>query len=217
VEPSTQVRAAWDSGLGGLEHIVPPCYTHSSLAVIDAIFSIRAHYTSARKAVTRYAARFDVPDIGLDVELEDEWDIASLAGNLAALSDEELTDLFGSSQQTGGRLKATAVRDAADSLVKARLTDRPSVSALALDDRRGRDAWASVVGLGDATWRYVRILLGCEDVKPDRMILGWLENALGNRPSEAEAVDLVADLASTLGMQRRIVEHSIWRYQSGRT
>jgi hypothetical protein len=217
VRPAERIRAAWDSGPGGLELVVPPGYTHSALAVIDAVFSIRSHYTSARKAVTLYAARFEVPDIGLDPKLTDEGNITSLAQNLAGLTDEELTDLFGSRQQTGGRLKATAVHDAANSLLDAGLADRTSISALSHEDPKGRDAWTSVTGLGDATWRYVRILLGCDDVKPDRMILAWLEDASGSRPNETEAIGLVTDLAASLDMPRHIVEHSISRYQSGRT
>lgn len=214
-----QVREGWARGPAGLELVDPPGYASSALGVIDAVFSIRASYSATRNVVTRYASHHDVVDIGFLPNNPDDHDLVALRDNLTNQSDQQLIDLFGSAQHTGRRLKATAVRDAAINLVAAGIRNRADLASLDNDPdqrRQAAAAWTGVVGLGDATWRYLRILMGSQDVKPDRMILGWLQGVLGYRPSTGEAVELVAELAEQLNQPQRVVEHAIWRYQSKR-
>jgi len=71
--------------------------------------------------------------------------------------------------------------------------------------------------------RYFRMLAGDDtQVKPDRMILRFLCEALGSSVGTDEAVELVRGASSILekdfpGMNPRLLDHEIWKYQRGRS
>ena len=76
--------------------------------------------------------------------------------------------------------------------------------------------WRSLPGQRSGiSWRYLRMLVGLEDVKPDRMVIRFLEGALNRSVDIEEAVDLVRAAAGRLDVGERALDHEIWEFQSG--
>ena len=60
------------------------------------------------------------------------------------------------------------------------------------------------------------ILLGQEGVKPDRMIIRFLEESLSRKVSPDEAQELLAKVAMTKNLSQIQLDHAIWNYQRER-
>jgi hypothetical protein len=60
------------------------------------------------------------------------------------------------------------------------------------------------------------MLLGQEGIKPDRMIIRFLEKALDRKVSPDEARELLAEVARKLNLSQIQLDHAIWNYQRGR-
>ena len=83
--------------------------------------------------------------------------------------------------------------------------------------------WLGQPGQRSGTsWRYLRMLTGQDDVKPDRMVRRFVARALGfgenaeTSVSEDKSVDLICDAAEAFGVSQRILDHEIWNYESNR-
>ena len=215
------LETAWNQGPGTLELVDPPGYAHAGIAVIDAVWSIQLRYDRyVRPTVQRF-----VGDRGLDVGTDAasrpgfvEYGTAALFAELEGLTDGELVERFGSNHQASGRLKGVVVREVAQRLSAAGLDTRTD---LVEPDDPGYDeqkqAWVGVHGLGGVTWSYFRLLAGCDAVKPDIMVTRWVADALGHeRVSASDGAKALEDLAERLNERRRVVDHAVWRWQSGR-
>lgn len=82
-----------------------------------------------------------------------------------------------------------------------------------------REAWQQIPGQRSSLtgWRYLLLLAGKQEVKPDRMILRFVADAVGRDVREDEAAELVSAAAGLLEVQARELDYQIWQYQSGRT
>lgn len=205
----------------------PAGYADASLSLIDAVYSMNAHYTGVLRVVHRYART-----VGIDVvaygrtRRRPEHRVSDLVRSLEGRDAEALaTDVFGNRSRGSGRLKALLVANVARNLVSLGVDGQED---LAPQDthayERQKGAWTAVHGLGPATWRYFRLLNGKEDVKPDRMLQRWVQAALclPNIPSASATVALLEDLRRTLEarwgqrVSRRAIDQTIWFHESGR-
>ncbi|WP_230082736.1 hypothetical protein [Arsenicicoccus cauae] len=68
------------------------------------------------------------------------------------------------------------------------------------------------------TYSYLLLLAGLPSVKPDRMVLRFLQQALGADATLTtnHAVELVMAAAQELEVSPRTLDHVIWRAASGR-
>jgi hypothetical protein len=209
-------------------------WTHLSLCVLDAVFSIGARYSTTRRTVHTYAAH-----AGLTHVLEPAHAVA--AGEFT-LTEEPVTalrarikehgpetfarDVVRNRQRTsprGGIPKAEAALGYATVLERHDVLRLADVPGLLVDDARlGRveAALAQVPGHGAYGIRagYLWMLAGSDDlIKPDRMVLGWLTGVLGRTPSVSEARTLLAVVATTLGVTAWQLDHAIWNAQRSMT
>ncbi len=79
--------------------------------------------------------------------------------------------------------------------------------------------WRRLTGQrsSDTGWRYLLLLAGADEVKPDRMICRFVARALGcSAVASATAAVLVREAAGLLGVPVRVLDHAIWRWESGR-
>ena len=214
------------------EHLVAPAgYRDSSLALIDAIFSMQARYESVLTIVHRYAAWANIEVAGLPIDAgePDQHDLGALGALIGDLEGEDLArEVFGSRAKSpsSNRLKAALVVDAASRLrsppvnvVARQDVEQMPAGARHLEQKR---AWASVVGLGPITFEYFRMLCGAESSKPDIMVVRWLEATTGRRPTWQQALVQIRELTDALEqhwgqpVSQRAVDHTIWLHQSGR-
>lgn len=185
-----------------------------ALCVLDAIWSMGVRYQSVERVLERY--REQLPGHTRPSDL-----LAAISG---AGGPVEFADLMRNRQRTSTRsgvLKAEAVRQAAEVLVRARVETPADLRALDAEDlgevKRG---WLGVHGQRSGiSWRYLLMLAGVPEVKPDRMIVRFVAGALGTDPralSSAEAAALVIRAAAALGAEPRDLDHRIWLVESRR-
>ena len=193
-----------------------------ALAVIDAIWSIGTRYPITRGVIGRYRGfrRRGQADASND-SLTDLLDLYERLGGIDAFIDT-IGTRNRVSTQPGATRKAEAVHTAA-SLLKGLGLDTAEQFRAADGTELGRsaqEAWRTVPGQGSGiSWRYLRMLLGLPDVKPDRMVRRFTAAALGveqDTLAPDDVATLVQAAATRMNVDPRALDHEIWEYQSGR-
>ncbi len=202
-----------------LEWLEPDGYPDSlGLCVLDAIWSIGVRYGGVQNVVARYRElrRATGADPTSDSVADVRQAIAAVGGPEAfadAVHNRQLTST------RNGVLKAAAVDEACAALLTVSIT---TTTDLRSADPRSREAaktaWCAVPGQGSGiSWRYLLLLSGDQEVKPDRMIVGFVGEALGRTPTPDAAANAITAAAAHLGVPLRALDHAAWRHQSGRT
>lgn len=205
-------------------------WTHLSLCVLDAVFSIGARYATTIRTVRSYAAHAGLTHVAEPAEAVGAGTFAAAEEPVTALR-ERLEDRGPGSfarevvfnrQRTsprGGVLKAEAA------LGYSRVLERHSIQRLAdVTDLLVDDAALAAVeteltrtpghGTHGVRMGYLWMLAGSDDlIKPDRMVLGWLTAGLGRTPTVPDARDILADTAGALGVTPWQLDHAIWNAQ----
>lgn len=193
-----------------------------ALCVIDSVQSTGVNYASVGKVLDRYRAyrreQGAEPATDGTAELLASFDECS--------GPDPWASRIGTRNRTstrGGILKAEAIRDAARVLAEAGIETTTALRAAADDEVRleqVRKAWCAVKGQRSGiTWRYVVMLAGVPGVKPDRMIIRYVADALEipRRSVGSEfAAEIVTAAAPELDMSATALDHAIWRFQRGR-
>ena len=191
-----------------------------ALAVIDAIWSTGTRYPITRGVIGRYRRRREWE--GGDATQDSLTDLLSLYELLGGV--DQFIDQIGTrnriSTQPNAIRKGDAVHQAATLLVELGIDT--AAQFLAVDGtelgERARTAWLTVPGQGSGiSWRYLRMLLGLPDVKPDRMVTRFVLSALGaeeNTIGHDAVVRLVRGAAEHFGVEQRALDHEIWEFQS---
>jgi hypothetical protein len=197
---------------------VPDGYRDSlALCILDAVWSIGVRYRSVENVVDTYR-RLREQDGALP-NLDDAAALVDLIERLGGPA--AFADAVGNRQRTStcnGVLKAEAVSLAAQALVAA-VVDAAWQLREADSDQLGRakSQWRRVPGQrSGVSWRYLLLLTGRQEVKPDPMIMGFVSAARARPTTAAVAADLVLAAADRMGVEPRVLDHRIWRYQSGR-
>lgn len=166
-------------------------------ALIDAVLSISAQYGTAENGVRGAVARYRA-DVGSDRP--------NNLARLAAKDPEQLQSVL-NNQKISGRTKASAIVEAATNLLAAGVK-----SADDLDPRNPahKKAYTSVHGLASVTWEYFGMLLGKPGIKADRWIIHFVNRALGQEVSAAEARSLLIGAAERLESTSTELDHAIW-------
>lgn len=197
---------------------IPGGYPDSlASCVLEAVWSLGVHYDRhVRPLLDRYrdllptAARDTASD--LVAAIDD-------AGGPTAFA-ETLRNRQRTSTHKSGILKAEAVYMAAHLLSSQGIeTPRELLETVAEDGSALKGKWKEIPGQksSDTGWRYLLLLAGSQQVKPDRMIKRFVGAALGRTVNEAEAARLLTSAAPLLGVDLRALDHAVWRHQSGRS
>lgn len=202
-------------------------YQSLPLCVIDAVFSIGVRYGAVQRVVSRYCQRFRLmrvrhPQSGLPPREEQE-SITSLCERFAELGFGEMTEsVFDNRQRTSPRngiLKSEAVLEFADVLRSHGVEyfqDVPAAMQEAVLEQKIRQIPGQGSGI---SLSYLWMLAGSdESVKPDRMVVCFLENALGRPVRLVEAQPLLSQAAALLqdsfpGVTPRLLDNEIWKLQ----
>lgn len=201
--------------LGPTDKIVRPSGYPNSLAmcVMDSIWSLSANYKRhVMPVLHRYASEKGVKNLQdvHDSPAELVTFIESRPGGPSAFAD-----LVRNHQRTSTRngvLKAEAVYEAAK-LFQQSETSTPT--QLLKNAETVEAAWRRLPGqCSSATgWRYLLLLAGAAEVKPDRMIIRFVERAVGRTPTPDQARDLVLAASERLAVDPAALDHAIWIHQ----
>lgn len=202
--------------------VVPKLYRESlALAVIDSIQSIGVRYGSVVTVLDNYR------DFRRERNAEPNADGASeLVGTFDELGgSDEWAATIGNRHKTstapGAPLKAQVIEQAARGLLAQQIdTAQQFREQLAGDERESelKRWWLALPGQRSGiSWGYVTALVGLPSVKPDRMIVRYFADAMGNeRLTPLEAGSLLKQVAGALQEDPFLVDHNLWRLQSGR-
>jgi hypothetical protein len=205
-------------------------YASLPLCVIDAVFSIGVKYGSVRNVVERYCERFGVPKLARDRSgpppVAEQESVSAFLARIRDMDAATLAaDVFENRQRTSSRngiLKAEAVRRFAEVLARHSIEHLQDVLGARDVSAVERDV-RLIPGQGSGvSWSYFLMLAGREDlVKPDRMILRFLERSLGRPVAVAEAQALLAAATRELGtahpgLKVRTLDNVIWKQESAR-
>lgn len=211
---------------------LPPEYHYQSLplCVIDAVFSIGVRYESTRNVVKRYADYFGLPLFSDNrqelISMNDQESISDFVEKMEKHGIEFFTtEIFCNRQRTSSRngiLKTEAVYRFAQTLKAFRvnyLQDVPKV----LTDASFEESIRTIPGQSSGTsLTYFFMLSGSENlIKPDRMVLRFINEAIGIAVNLTQAQGLIRDACSILQTQHpcltpRLLDYLIWEHTSGR-
>jgi hypothetical protein len=192
-----------------------------ALCVLDAIWSVNARYPIVRGVIQRYRnqRRFQGnPDEDGLPELLAVYDAVGGVGSFI----DQVGTRNRVSTHPGAMYKGEAVFRAATGLhdLGVDTTEQFLLADGAPLGEQAKDAWCAIPGQGSGvSWRYLRMLAGLPDVKPDRMVIRFLASALGvgeRAVAPDRAVALVRAAAEHFGADQRALDHEIWEYQSGK-
>jgi hypothetical protein len=205
--------------LGPVESWVAPVGYPDGLAlcVLDSVWSIGVRYGGVEAVLGRYrvlrendgavAARDGLTELVAVIDR-----LGGPDGFAVAMANRQRTST------RGGMLKADAVLRCARGLIDVGVVSTVELRGGGTDRLLAAErAWRAVPGQRSGiSWRYLRLLAGAQEVKPDRMIIRFVAVAIGRVPTAGEAATLVISAAASLGADIRGLDHRIWRHQSGR-
>ena len=213
---------------GGAETLkTPRGYPHMGVIILDAVYSLQANYDSTVVPLLQRYCKKAAPELSWPPTENNapEHTAQDLLAFLSRLDSEARLVLLNrqlapgtSRSRKGPVLKVDAAIAVAKTLVAEGISTRDDFVRRAHEpdvEKKVRD----VPGIGIACWRYLLNLSGAETVKPDTMILRWLNKTLGEQHSPKAAAKIIEDATALLqdegvDVTVRQIDHLIWRTQS---
>ncbi len=211
------------------ESLNPEEYAYQSLplCILDAVFSINAKYESTRNVVERYCRHYRLRQVRKDPlclpPVEEQEPISDFVEKVANLGPEKFAGMVLANRQRtstkNGIMKSEAALRFALALKLHKVEYFQDVGKI-----QGKEDFENAVMAipgqhTGITVRYFYMLAGSDDfVKPDRMILGFLRDQLGERLSQDEAQKVLSEASDALKpeyphLTTKTLDHHIWRYQ----
>lgn len=204
--------------------VAPDGYRNSlALCIIDSVQSTGVTYASVVKVVDAYRKhrRAQGSNPSTDGATELLASFAELGGA------QQWADQIGNQNKTsthaGAPLKAAAIRDAAQALRDVGVDTADTLRERARDTKQLADverSWRAVVGqTSGITWHYVQMLAGIPGIKPDRMIVRFVADALElprRNVSPTFALRILSETAAQMGISPTDLDHGIWQWQRQR-
>ncbi|WP_371323173.1 hypothetical protein VX159_12240 [Dechloromonas sp. ZY10] len=206
-------------------------YSSLSLCVIDSVFSIGVRYQQVQAVVNRYCDYYNLnqdrrtpPPVA-----EQERRLESLVMRINQLGVQAFAEQVVKNRQRtstrNGILKAEAVKFFAESLIKNGIQTFQDAIEATRDpqkERGIRKAIKSIPGQRSGiSLQYFSMLAGSDDfIKPDRMILRFVQPVLGRSVALDEAQALLAATVRFLNnsyptLTPRLLDYILWNYQRG--
>lgn len=211
------------------ETLNPEEYAYQSLplCILDAVFSINAKYESTRNVVERYCRHYRLRQVRRDTlclpPVEEQEPISAFVEKITNLGPEKFAGMVLANRQRtstkSGIMKSEAALRFAHVLQAHKVEYFQDVEKI-----QGKEDFENAVKAipgqrTGITVRYFYMLAGSDDfVKPDRMILGFLKDQLGERLSQDEAQGILSEASDALKPQyphltTKTLDHHIWMYQ----
>ncbi len=205
-------------------------YYYQSLpfCIIDSIFSLGVKYGQVEKAVNHFSTRSQWPtfrEFESDFPKQDNQKKVSEFLDLFSKTKSPEIDLFcnrcyaNPRARSGRILKAVLVGQFAEVLKSEKIETFQDLTAY--DNYEALDNMISCLPAlkSKVAIRYFRMLAGDDQqVKPDRMILRFIADAIGKNVDPDDAALLIQDACDILKrtfptLTPRLLDHEIWKYQ----
>ncbi|MGO3391819.1 hypothetical protein [Glutamicibacter arilaitensis] len=180
---------------------------HLPMAILDAVFSIRAQYTTKHgKGLAPRLAKFKEMYPLAAQELHE----------FLKLTENQISDILGYGV-TAGNPKSRAALEVASNLANLEIYRVYGAQDFDPSNRAHRHAYLDVRGLGKATFRYLSMLLGHGDVKPDVWIIRAVQRVADTHDIDVVVTEALAHKVVTyaheitgLGETVTHLDHAIW-------
>lgn len=194
---------------------IPDGYHQSvALSILDSIWSMGVNYDKHVLPLIGRYRKFRLAE-GADPEKDSAADLVAVFDRLGG-PNEFIREIAKNRQRTStlsGILKAEAVLLAAQGIETLGLATPTEVVR---SQDLVKEVWVQIKGQRSGiSFGYFMMLLGQEGVKPDRMIIRFLEKPLTRKVSPDEARELLAEVAQKLNHSQIQLDHTIWNYQRG--
>ena len=205
-------------------------YQSLPLCVIDAVYSLGVRYEATRQVVIKYCDYFKLQRIRQNKEStppkETQESIEEFLEKIRNLGIEKFTnEIFDNRQRTSTRngiLKSEAVLKFAAILGKYSVSYLQDIPKIILDNSFEKEVKHIPGQRSGISLKYFFMLSGSNDfIKPDRMVLRFLENILKRPVTPQEAQLLLYEVSNILKskyphLTPRLLDHTIWIYQRQR-
>ena len=203
-------------------------YNSLSLCIIDAVFSMGVRYTSTENTVKKYCNFFKLQtfrdrDDKRFPNHKNQDTVENLISQIEDLSISKFTEqVFNNKQRTStksGILKTEAVLMFAKVLVDSGISSFKDIDKLfksEIVEKRIKEIPGQNSGI---SFKYFLMLSGNDKlIKPDRMIIRYVEEIVGFKLDEKVTIKLIQDAAKILNKEfpninSRSLDHEIWKYQ----
>jgi hypothetical protein len=194
-----------------------------ALCVIDSIFSTGSHYQSVINVVAEYCKYRrnrggDPYTDGIKELLATFEDVGGSTG-WAKLVDNHKP----AHTKPGALLKAEVIHRAAKALKSVNIWTVADLHKLHAEDEHlmaVKNVWLKLPSQrSGVTYNYFLILAGFQSVKPDRMVIRFVEAHAGLEAKQLtpmQTAELITRVAELYPTQPRRLDHVIWRHVSGR-
>ena len=211
--------------LGGSVKPEEPNYASLPLCIVDTVYSIGALYSSTDRTVKQFCEYAHIPRLTEKScsDAENQYSVRDMLDLYRCLGVQNMAErVFQNCQRTSSRngiLKAEAVLrfcQVLDELGASTLRDSSKIIGNDLFEARIKVISGHNSGIST---RYLYILLGSQDyVKPDRMVMRFLESATGKHYSADECQRVLVQVSQLLvteypGLTPSRLDHLIWVYQ----
>ncbi len=198
------------------------------LCAINAIFSINTKYEAVLNALDRFCKHFNLilahPTSGQIPPLKGQKKVSDIYNLIRDIDAETLAaDIFQNRQRTSttnGILKAEASVRFLKILKDFGVETYQDISKI-VDNETFEECIKNIPGQNSGTsLKYFFMLTGSKDqIKPDRMILGFIKDAIGLTVKPVEALTLIRQTVEDLKkkgynhLSARHLDNLIWNYQ----
>lgn len=194
-------------------------YKHLPLCVIDSVFSIGVKYETVQNAIDRFCEHFKIDKFSNS----DELTTSEFLKLMECQSIEELTNnIYQNRQRTSSRngiLKSEAVISFLRVLQEFKIERLSNISKI-ITDAKFESEIKKIPGQNSGiSLTYFFMLAGSDElIKPDRMIVRFLENISGEKVSLNDCQVILSEVANQLkedgfNITPKKLDNLIWNYQ----
>jgi len=201
-------------------------YSNVPFCVIDSIFSIGVRYEGVKNVLKNVSNKLDIPAtaIFIDGSRKDSITTSAFLSKISQWDGNEMAkELYKNHQRTSssnGILKAEAALEFVKILIKYKVERFVDVKKVFNNDAFEKDIKAIKGQSSGISLKYFYMLAGNEDmIKPDRMIMRFLEDILGKAVKMNEAQEILYQAASKISLDLNkpisamLLDNHIWKYQ----
>jgi hypothetical protein len=194
-------------------------YGHLSLCVIDSVFSIGVRYQSVKNTIDHFCNYHKIEKFQKNKELTNSHFLQLM--ELSIL--EDLTEkIFQNKQRTSTRngiLKSDAVIRFLKILIKYKVESFKDIDKIITDEEFENEIREIPGQKSGISLKYFFMLAGSDDlIKPDRMIIRFLEHESGKKLSLNDCQVVLTEVSNNLNeigfkITPKKLDNLIWNYQ----
>jgi len=187
-----------------------------ALCAINSVYSLQGTSAAGRNVMRRYRSHRE--QLGADPDYDDGTDLLRTIEQIGG--PQEFATQITNSTKLGntGRLKSEGLFEGVNRIVDCGLNTIGDLKqGIAEDFVLWSREWRKTKGLGPASWDYLIMNAGIDDIKVDTMIRRFFERAIGDpstSPSDQRIKTAFFEVANQLGTSLRQLDHAVWNYES---